>query len=145
MMIDIDRFKTINDAHGHDIGDAVIRAVAGAIDEVVSRADEASDRAVARFGGDEFAVLVTGLDEPKVTALAAGICTAVRMVSCRHGGERISISVSVGAAMRQRGESVDALLKSADNAVYDAKGAGRDRARLAEPARRRLPDEASAA
>jgi diguanylate cyclase (GGDEF)-like protein len=146
MMIDIDRFKSINDMHGHDVGDAVIRAVAGTIDKVISRIDGANDRMVARFGGDEFAVLVTGLDEPKVTGLAAGICTAVRVVNCRHGEEKISISVSAGAAMQQPGESIDALLKSADNAVYEAKGAGRDRSRIAGPGKRRLfRGEASAA
>jgi diguanylate cyclase (GGDEF)-like protein/PAS domain S-box-containing protein len=109
---DIDNFKTINDEFGHDVGDDVLRAVAGAIGNVVR-----GDDIVARFGGDEFAVVVTVVDEMNAVPLGARLLGVTRELEV--GGTRVSLSVgicgpgpaSAAAAMRQK----------ADQAMYSVK------------------------
>jgi diguanylate cyclase (GGDEF)-like protein len=125
MMIDIDHFKPINDTYGHDAGDHVLRRIATTIRDVVAGAG-ADDWGVARLGGEEFVVLVSGLIPAGVAQLADAICHEVRGLD--H--EPINASratVSIGVAFRAPGMSIDRLLKLADDAVYAAKHGGRDR------------------
>jgi diguanylate cyclase (GGDEF)-like protein len=126
MMVDLDRFKAINDTHGHNTGDAILAAVATAIRDVVAGCG-ATDWIVARLGGEEFAVVVMGLQPSAVARLAERIGDEARCIEYRHGGETISATVSIGVALRRKGADVDAVLKAADDAVYAAKRAGRDR------------------
>ena len=126
MMIDIDHFKLINDRYGHDTGDGVLKAVAAAIAWSVASCGTAGALA-ARIGGEEFAVAVGGLDSGGAAALAGRLCADVRQVDYEFQDTSIGATVSVGVAMRAGAESVDAVLKAADNAVYEAKRSGRDR------------------
>ncbi len=126
MMIDIDDFKDINDTCGHDGGDAVLRNASIVVRREVEAA--AVNRwVVARLGGDELAVLVEGLAPSAVARLADRICQQVRQYP-GGGTGRSFVTVSVGVALRSGPMiGVDRLLKSADDAAYAAKRAGRDR------------------
>jgi diguanylate cyclase (GGDEF)-like protein len=127
--LDLDRFKGINDALGHSIGDGVLLAVARRIQNSVRQAD-----LVARLGGDEFAIIARGLCEP-----ADAIALAQRLVAelaqpfyldgqCIHIGASVGIAISPGS-----GCDSDQLLKQADLAMYAAKDAGRGGYCLFEP------------
>lgn len=118
LIIDIDRFKEFNDSFGHATGDRVLQHVAEAITTSVRPADLAF-----RFGGEEFLVLLTNVDGP--TAIAAAERIRLRVASPVHDSP--SVTVSVGVAMRQRGEEPEALIARADHAMYHAKALGRDR------------------
>ena len=142
MMIDVDNFKRINDSYGHDVGDAVLKRVAGVIrDEVAGAASPLWT--AARIGGEEFAVIADGLTPSAVARLADRICAQVhRWVGA--GDNMEPGTVSVGVAFRTQGEGIDRLLKAADDAVYASKRNGRDRWTFAgdlrgEPAARRAP------
>ncbi len=125
--IDLDKFKPINDAHGHDIGDQVLTVVAERLQESVRGND-----IVARLGGDEFVVVLTHLPDAMVVRdtlqrmldrLRAPIALANGAVAC--------VSASVGIAVCPRdAQSTQGLLRCADQAMYEAKGAGRDQLRF---------------
>ncbi len=125
LMIDVDKFKNINDNFGHDHGDMVLKRVAETILAEVS-AIAAPRWIVARLGGEEFVAMVDGLAPSATARLAERICNQVhRSVGA---GERLDpVTVSVGVAVRKPGQGIDKLLKAADDAVYAAKRAGRDR------------------
>jgi diguanylate cyclase (GGDEF)-like protein len=122
LMVDIDRFKALNDAHGHATGDAVLRLVAGAIVGAV-RADDVP----ARFGGEEFVVLLRNPDPGVAVEIGERIRAAVRGLDLRR--QRVEgLSVSVGVAVATGpDESIESLIETADRALYRAKRAGRDR------------------
>ncbi len=125
MMIDVDKFKGINDAFGHDHGDIVLKRVAETILAEVTGA-AAPRWIVARLGGEEFAVLIDELAPSVVARLAERICNQVHR-SVGAGDRLDPVTVSVGVAFRKPGQGIDKLLKAADDAVYAAKRAGRDR------------------
>jgi diguanylate cyclase (GGDEF)-like protein len=133
MMIDIDHFKAINDIHGHGAGDDILRSVAEIIEKAV-RDHQPEALALARLGGEEFAVLTAGLDQDDATALAERIGEAVRHLSGRWKPPEPATAVSIGVAVRGRHDDIDAVLTAADSAVYRAKHAGRDRWSFALPA-----------
>ena len=126
MMIDIDHFKRVNDSFGHAAGDVMIQAIANCIEVAIAAADDATERLIARFGGEEFAVLVQGLDLDAASELAECIVRDVRSIVWWHGHDALTTTVSIGVTLRDPGESIDRLLKAADDAVYFAKRAGRD-------------------
>lgn len=134
MMVDVDRFKQINDAYGHDAGDFVLRTGGEQLHKVVLSDAVCTDAMVARIGGEEFAVIVSGVFREKASDLAARICDAVRQTTCIFRGHSISTTVSVGVAMRAPGQDIDTVLKAADIAAYEAKGRGRNRWCLMPPA-----------
>jgi diguanylate cyclase (GGDEF)-like protein len=120
---DLDRFKRVNDAHGHPAGDAVLRHVAKAI----SGAKRGFDSA-ARVGGDEFAVLAPDCDENGAYMLAERIRAAVHEALVARG-EDASLAISLGiSTFPLHGQSADVLLRTADQALYAAKRLGRNRA-----------------
>ena len=126
MMADVDRFKTVNDTHGHNIGDTILCAVATAMRDAVASSG-ATDWIVSRLGGEEFAILVVGLKPSAVAQLAEQIGDATRRIEVQHGEETVATTVSVGVSLRtDAGEDVDTVLKAADDAVYLAKRRGRD-------------------
>jgi diguanylate cyclase (GGDEF)-like protein len=126
LMIDVDHFKAINDTHGHGRGDEVLRALATTIRDAVAEATPA-DWTVARLGGEEFAVLTAGLAPTEVARLGERICHMARQICRELPPPAITTTVSVGVALRQGNEDIDELLRAADDAVYGAKQAGRDR------------------
>jgi diguanylate cyclase (GGDEF)-like protein/PAS domain S-box-containing protein len=126
LMVDVDDFKAFNDTFGHAVGDAALCTVARALSGVVHRAGDV----LARFGGEEFAVVLPGVDGAGAQAVADGLVAAVRGVTVRQAGDR-ALSVSVGASTWLPGAGTRTsaeLLAHADTALYAAKAAGKDRA-----------------
>ncbi len=126
LMIDLDRFKAVNDALGHGVGDIVLCAVADTIRGAVADATDANDVVLARIGGEEFAVIAGKIDVARARALAARICARVRSIVCAPSGVAVVPTVSIGLAMREAGGDLDAGLRAADRAAYAAKRRGRD-------------------
>jgi diguanylate cyclase (GGDEF)-like protein len=125
MMVDVDRFKDINDRFGHATGDDVLRHISRSIGEAIGSTSR--NNIAARIGGDEFAVLLVGRDPSAVAAAAARICQTVSG-SRNHRDQAIPApTISVGVAMRSNDEPLDAVMKAADDAAYEAKRSGRDR------------------
>jgi len=117
--LDLDDFKVINDTHGHQTGDAVLRLVADAMRTSVRIAD-----VVGRLGGDEFAVLMPETDAPLADAAAKRLVASLRNVF--KGTPNVTASIGVVACTATEA-STDDLLRRADQAMYDAKRAGKDR------------------
>jgi diguanylate cyclase (GGDEF)-like protein len=122
LMVDIDKFKDLNDRHGHQVGDEVLRAVAGAIVGAVRE-----DDVPARYGGEEFAVLLRNPTRAVAVEVGERVRAAVGALDLGRLGVP-SVSVSVGAAVADDpAEPIEAVIKQADEALYDAKRGGRDR------------------
>ncbi len=124
IMLDIDRFKAINDALGHDGGDAVLREVAGFI-----RQSARAEDLLARYGGEEFALALPIASADQACERAEVIRAALADRRWRFGNHRLNVTVSLGvayASARKRQE-IDALITSADRALYVAKNTGRNR------------------
>ena len=128
MMVDIDHFKHVNDAHGHLAGDQVLRHVV----EVIRRRIRAQD-IVGRYGGEEFLVLLCDTTAQGAQQLAEHLREAVQDSSCAWDGQPLSVTVSVGVfgGRLEPGESWDQLIHAADNALYRAKQGGRNRVEVA--------------
>ncbi len=124
LFIDVDDFKPVNDTHGHAVGDAMLR-------EIAERIAACSDGApTARFGGDEFLMLLPDTRDEQALLAVAHRVQAATAEPTLVAGVRVSLSVSVGAAMSRPAETVDSLIARADAALYEAKRAGRGRAKL---------------
>jgi diguanylate cyclase (GGDEF)-like protein/PAS domain S-box-containing protein len=127
LMVDIDDFKSFNDTFGHPVGDAALCSVARALTGSLQRAGDV----LARFGGEEFAVVLPGIDADGAKAVADRLVAAARQVSVRQAANR-SLSVSVGVSTWLPGATTTKsaeLLAQADLALYEAKAAGKDQAR----------------
>jgi diguanylate cyclase (GGDEF)-like protein len=124
LFLDIDRFKQINDTLGHDVGDALLKAFADRIRNVVRASDK-----VARQGGDEFVILLSAPDAEEVAKRVAQTLLERVRVPVAVGEREFAISTSIGIAIVKPGASATYLemLKEADLALYEAKAAGRDR------------------
>ncbi|MGH3076101.1 MAG: GGDEF domain-containing protein, partial [Gaiellales bacterium] len=123
LMIDIDRFKALNDRHGHPAGDAVLRAVGRAIAGSVRMGDTP-----ARYGGEEFAVILRRATPEQALKVADRIRGAVGAVDLAGLGASGRVSVSVGVAVgAERGLAIADLVERADKALLQAKRQGRDR------------------
>jgi diguanylate cyclase (GGDEF)-like protein/PAS domain S-box-containing protein len=126
MFVDIDRFKVINDSMGHDVGDQLLVQIA----ERLSRATRSGDT-VARFGGDEFVVLVDNVSGDSEAAAAAQRIQGVFSKPYMLGETPTYTTASIGVSLSSPGDaSADALLRDADAAMYRAKDEGRNRAEL---------------
>lgn len=125
-LFDLDRFKLINDTHGHLAGDAVIR---GAI-EVIRQHCRQGDL-VGRYGGEEFVLCLPATPLPLAREIAERICAALAATAVRHDGRAIPVTVSVGIAALRPDESIEQWLSRADKALYEAKRAGRNRCAIA--------------
>jgi two-component system, sensor histidine kinase LadS len=119
LYMDLDNFKVINDTHGHQTGDAVLRLVADAMRSSVRQAD-----IVGRLGGDEFAVLMPETDAQLADAAAKRLVVGLRNVF--KGTPNVTASIGV-VSCTATDASTDDLLRRADQAMYDAKKMGKDR------------------
>jgi diguanylate cyclase (GGDEF)-like protein len=126
VLTDIDRFKSVNDTHGHAVGDLVIRRLADVLREGVRTSD-----VVARLGGEEFCVLLRGADAAVAERLAERLGHALRSRPVETDGGFVRVTASFGVAAAERGEAWEALFSRADRALYEAKTAGRDRVKVA--------------
>ncbi len=125
LLVDVDHFKDINDIRGHAAGDKVMRTLARALSA------EIGPRSIlGRLGGDEFAAVVPDCDAGQALELAERLCALVRGTEVPGERAGLRVTVSIGAAALHPGQDVESGLAQADLALYEAKGAGRDRARL---------------
>ncbi len=124
LMLDIDHFKRINDEHGHQTGDVVLRAIARRL----SAAMRAED-VVARFGGEEFAIICRSTGEPEATILAERLRSIVANEISIPDGSQLRVTASVGIAVMPKADITTELdlVKAADRALYLAKQSGRNR------------------
>lgn len=127
LMIDIDFFKRVNDAHGHQIGDTVLREVARRVQARLRRHD-----LLARFGGEEFVVLLPGTDAAGARQLAESVRRSVADTPVAAGAHAIPLTISIGVHGRPGGQpptpaTADQMIAACDRAVYRAKDAGRNR------------------
>ena len=129
LLIDLDHFKDINDQYGHEVGDQVLRAVANRMLEATRSGDT-----VARYGGDEFVILMTDIGNPGSAELkAAAVLETIAQTVVTSAGE-LSISCSIGVALcPDHGRTLDTLLKAADQAMYGVKQLGRKGIAMTEP------------
>jgi diguanylate cyclase (GGDEF)-like protein len=122
LIFDVDHFKTINDTHGHAVGDQVLADLVARIDAVLR------GERCARLGGEEFAVLLPGTDADAAVDLADELrCALERAGVPGSAGVMVRYTVSVGVASLEAGETLAGLLQRADAALYVAKRAGRNR------------------
>ncbi len=123
LMIDIDHFKLVNDEHGHDSGDAVLKSVVG---ELGSRLRDVD--VLARIGGEEFGVLMPSTPAEAALVSAERLRAAVESSACEYKGVEHRVTISIGvASCLGAGSSLNEIMKAADEALYRAKGAGRNR------------------
>jgi two-component system cell cycle response regulator len=132
-MVDVDHFKCINDTWGHAVGDRVLQ-------ELVRRSATAIRPydSFGRFGGEEFLAVISGGDLALTRRVLERIRRAIAGVSVHADGQKVAVTASIGGAVG-RGISLDVLIRSADDALYQAKAEGRARLVMAECAPRRRP------
>lgn len=118
IMLDLDHFKKINDDYGHSVGDRILIDLAELIENSTRRSDQ-----LFRFGGEEFVLLMPGVDEKGMKAVVSSLRHKIRNGLRSPAGP---VTSSFGAALLQPGEDWEAWLKRADDALYRAKDAGRD-------------------
>ncbi len=125
IFIDLDRFKDVNDGHGHQAGDAILKAVADMLAETLRDSDT-----VSRYGGDEFVLLLPGVDTEQANRVGTRICEAARTRKALIADDKqVSITLSLGIATcdaQHAFDSAQALLAAADSALYHSKRSGRD-------------------
>lgn len=124
-MLDIDHFKQINDRIGHEAGDAVLLSLAGKIGEHCG-----DNEIAARFGGEEFCLLLTDQAEEHLIERLDELRQAIACMPVDVGGEALAISVSIGIC-KERSSRLEAMVVQADDMLYEAKGAGRNCLRVA--------------
>ena len=121
--IDVDRFKRINDVHGHEVGDRVLVVVAAAVTQSMRHPTD-----VVRMGGEEFLVLLPGIDVGQARQRLETVRVRIEEAGTRLGVSRLDVTASIGVTMLEPGdEDAAALLRRADSAMYEAKRRGRNR------------------
>lgn len=141
LMLDIDRFKLINDTLGHAYGDVCLAKVASLLQQQLQRQNDM----VARLGGEEFGVILANTDGARALAVAERLRQAVAVASIRHpaptNGRGLTISIGLATWTPQAGDglAVEALLQLADTCLYQAKHQGRDRVVAAQLRAGRVP------
>jgi len=123
--LDIDHFKRVNDTYGHPAGDAVLREVAGRITSALREYDVAG-----RIGGEEFLVVAPEMDADSLAALAERLRASTKGAPIAHGTDRIVVTTSVGATLSRPNDTPETLFARADEALYAAKAAGRNRVEI---------------
>jgi diguanylate cyclase (GGDEF)-like protein len=132
ILLDIDYFKLYNDTYGHQGGDECLKRVAALLAENVQRGDDL----VARYGGEEFATILPNTNRAGVATIAERLCASVAALGIPHRASQVSVhvTISVGAAavVPSRAISAADLIAAADQALYQAKQAGRNQVKVAE-------------
>jgi diguanylate cyclase (GGDEF)-like protein len=127
LMVDIDRFKGVNDRYGHLVGDEVLRSVSRVLKETVSRLSARTPGLAARFGGEEFAVLLPGISGSDAAWIAETIRSSVEVLPIHSQQGQINVTVSIGVAVvPDHAGTTEELIAVADSALYQAKGGGRN-------------------
>jgi two-component system cell cycle response regulator len=129
LLIDADRFKAVNDEHGHAVGDVVLREIAARLRERVRRED-----VVGRWGGEEFVVALPETTPDGAAAVAESLRAAIAQTAIPAESAVLEVTVSIGVAA-WTGQEIEDLIDRADRALYAAKAAGRDRVVLEQSVR----------
>lgn len=122
LMLDIDRFKRVNDEYGHDVGDQVLKMIASTIEKNIRTTDN-----IGRWGGEEFLVLVHNLDLNHLHWISDKLRALVASSYLPVSGKLVQVTVSVGATLVKPADSLATLVKRADRLLYKSKAEGRDR------------------
>jgi len=124
LMMDLDRFKKVNDRYGHPFGDYVLRHFAGLVKKSIREGDTAT-----RYGGEEFLCILPNCDAPEALAVAQRIRRSTEDYPFLHGEKRVSVTVSIGTVTgyQKAGTNYRHLIGMADQALYEAKRRGRNR------------------
>jgi diguanylate cyclase (GGDEF)-like protein len=119
VLLDIDHFKSVNDAYGHDIGDMVIKRIAGEAQKV--------SNLVGRLGGEEYGLILEGFPHNRAITLSEMLRKSCSEIPFSVGKDTFSVTCSLGVSRWMAGDTADDLLKKADIALYRAKAEGRNR------------------
>jgi diguanylate cyclase len=121
LLVDVDRFKLLNDSHGHLAGDAVLRQLAGCLKRSVRQMD-----LVSRYGGEEFAIVLPATNAMDATRAAENVRKVIERAEFRHEQTPLQVTASIGVAEIGEGEPAEAMIKRADAALYASKNYGRN-------------------
>jgi diguanylate cyclase (GGDEF)-like protein len=127
LFVDLDNFKKVNDAHGHDTGDRVLRMVAQTLGGNLRSVD-----AVGRWGGDEFIAVIANTTEDHLLLTAERSRKLVAVSVLDAGSSQVGVTVSIGATMAREDDTPQSLVKRADSLMYRAKAGGANRVELVE-------------
>ncbi len=127
IILDLDKFKHINDTYGHITGDEVLKKLADCMTQCIRRSD-----IIYRYGGEEFVVLLRSTATGGARLLAGRIRKAVERLVCRHDDIEFSVTASLGVATLKEKETISSFLERADEALYAAKEGGRNQTVVAE-------------
>lgn len=128
LLLDLDRFKSINDCYGHRTGDEVLKVAAKIVQTHVATNNPMGRNLVARYGGEELAVVLPGMEPENAERLAQAIRRAVASTPIRSATTELRVTVSGGlAAFPRQAETVEELIEAADSGLYHAKESGRNR------------------
>jgi diguanylate cyclase (GGDEF)-like protein/PAS domain S-box-containing protein len=126
---DIDRFKEVNDRHGHDVGDEVLRMVARTLAGSARPFD-----VVGRWGGEEFMTVVTNVDRAALCGMAERLRALVEQSSLDVGTDTVRVTISAGAVLVEPSDTLHSILRRADHLMYQSKALGRNRVSVASAA-----------
>jgi diguanylate cyclase (GGDEF)-like protein len=122
LIIDLDRFKHINDTFGHDVGDHVLKVFADSLKHTVEES-----AVVTRIGGEEFAVILPNVSKEKAMEISEKILTSTREIDFSFIHKDILLTVSIGMDIYKKSSTIDEFMKNVDENLYEAKHTGRDR------------------
>lgn len=128
MMLDLDHFKSVNDTYGHQVGDRLLTSVAGIVSSMLREGD-----ILVRYGGEEFLIVLPAASSENIRSIGERVRRAVEESSLVDGSQTVRITISIGGAAypNQNVPGEESLLELADEALYIAKQAGRDRVEIA--------------
>ncbi len=121
LFMDIDHFKCFNDTYGHDVGDRVLQYVAKTF-----ASNSRSFDLYGRWGGEEFLGIIPNIQEIELQQIGERVRMLVEHSFIQHGTEKLSVTISVGAALARKGDSFESLIKRADTLLYECKSCGRN-------------------
>lgn len=122
VFVDIDHFKAVNDEFGHDVGDDVLRMVAGTLVRSIRSFDF-----IGRWGGEEFVAVILNVGEGDVAAIAEKFRTLVKRSKLRAGDKTIRVTISLGATLTKQDDTVESVMRRVDQLMYQSKSLGRNR------------------
>jgi two-component system, cell cycle response regulator len=122
LIIDLDHFKKINDTHGHDVGDMVLREVAACLQAMTRFHD-----VVARLGGEEFAIVAPNMNEDSLLGFSERLRDAIAALAIENDNAVLRVTASIGVAVWNGKETADEFYRRADGRLYQAKRTGRNR------------------
>ena len=119
--MDIDHFKRVNDSYGHETGDTVLKMVAQTMAHNIRSFD-----VIGRWGGEEFLIILANITKNQLQTVAEKLRILVEHSTLNIGDAKISVTISIGATMAQKKDTVESIVKRADLLMYKSKGKGRN-------------------